>query len=109
MSPKDLFQNNARLNDTKAVLVTVTDAYLKEVDPKIIEIIDSPEPSFWRDVTPYFTNVWLLLLTHITFQLTGKMALGAWIMYVGTPLYNAFVLDDSKNLDRKVEKKYIQS
>jgi len=30
-------------------------------------------------------------------------------MYVGTPLYNMFKLDDSRNIDKKVEKKYIEA
>jgi hypothetical protein len=37
------------------------------------------------------------------------MFFGAWLMYVGTPLYNMIVLDDDKNLDKKYEKKFLQS
>jgi len=37
------------------------------------------------------------------------MVWGAWIIYLLTPLYNILVLDDSSNLDAKVEKLYLQS
>ena len=37
------------------------------------------------------------------------MLTGAWLMYVGTPLYNYFMLYDNHNIARKNEKAWMQS
>ena len=37
------------------------------------------------------------------------MILPGWIIYFGTPFYNIFLLDDNKNLDKKVDKTYLKS
>ena len=37
------------------------------------------------------------------------MVFGGWTIYVLTPLYNILVLDDSTNLDMRVQKQYIQN
>ena len=35
--------------------------------------------------------------------------LGAWIMYIGTPLYNLIILDDGRNVDQKYAPSYLKS
>ncbi len=40
---------------------------------------------------------------------TGNYLIGGWIIYVCTPLYNKFFLDDFQNLDRQSEKIYANS
>jgi len=59
------------------------------------------------DILPYFQPVVILILTHAVYVKTGSMILAGWIVYIGTPLYNLIMLDDYRNVDKKVEKKYL--
>ena len=37
------------------------------------------------------------------------MLLGAWVMYVGTPLYNLFYIDDDRNIKKENERAFMKS
>lgn len=41
--------------------------------------------------------------------MTGNMATGGWLVYVGTPIYNYFVLYDDHNVSKKNEKAFMNS
>ena len=58
---------------------------------------------------PYFTPTILAALQMAGFLITGNVIAGAWLIYVGTPLYNLVVLDDHRNIERKNEKAFMQS
>ena len=90
-------------------LETATEEYIKQVDPAYIEIDKRTQPDFIWDVCPYFLDHAMVLITLTLFWATGNMLLGCWVIYVGTPLYNLLVHDDSKNLDKKVERSFAQS
>ena len=51
----------------------------------------------------------MLIFVHVVYCYTGKMIIGAWLMYVGTPIYNYFMLYDSHNIDPKYEKVFMNS
>lgn len=37
------------------------------------------------------------------------MALGGWLVFVGAPLYNLVLLDDTRNISKQSEKNFIKS
>lgn len=41
--------------------------------------------------------------------MTGNVALGGILIFVFTPLYNKYILDDERNLHQKIEKAYMNS
>lgn len=90
-------------------LAVATEDYIKQVDPAYIQIETRTHPEFIRDVCPYFTNHALLLLILVLFWATGNMLLGVWVIYVGTPLYNLLVLDDTRNLEKRNERNFAAS
>ena len=77
----------------------------KEIDDKNVKY-DTHEPSFFRDCPRYFQPTLMVIFVYFCYQYTGKMVVGAWIMYVGTPLFNYFFLYDSYNVQPKSEKAY---
>jgi len=46
---------------------------------------------------------------HIAFWTTGNIVVGAWLMYIGTPIYNYFILYDDHNIEKKNEKAFMTS
>ena len=60
------------------------------------------------DTLPYYQPLALLIFIHIVYIYTGSMILAGWLVYIGTPLYNFIMLDDERNVDRKVEKTYLK-
>ena len=40
------------------------------------------------------------------YQVTGNPLILPWLVFVTTPLYNMFILDDQTNVAKKVEKKF---
>ena len=81
--------------------------YMEYNDSKAVKINDSPEPQFIRDVVSYFLPSVVYIGVYIAFWSTGNMLVGAWLMYIGTPLYNYFFLYDDHNIARKNEKAWI--
>lgn len=51
----------------------------------------------------------MMLAVVGVYMMTGNMLLGAWIMYIGTPLYNLFWLDDDRNLKKENEKAFLKA
>lgn len=48
-------------------------------------------------------------MVHIAFWYTGNILTGAWLMYVGTPIYNYFMLYDDHNISKKNERAFMNS
>lgn len=48
-------------------------------------------------------------MSYVAFFYTGNMLSGAWVMYVGTPIYNYFMLYDDHNIAKKNEKAWANS
>lgn len=90
-------------------LPIVTDDHIKVVDENRVSTLNRSEPDFIQDVCPYFQPLALLILVWYVHCVTGNIYYGAWLVYAGTPLYNMFVLDDTTNVDRKYEKKFMTS
>ena len=83
----------------------MTNEYIFENSSKYVEIRPS-NTNFWRDVFPYYSPLIITVCLHLTYFYTGNMLLPAWLMYIGTPLYNLILLDDGNNVDKKNEKIY---
>jgi len=83
--------------------------YIKDTSKSGVEPILYEHPSVWKDVIPYFQPLAILYFYLVVYQITGSVALGAWLMYVLTPLYNLVFLDDNRNITPKNEKAFLQS
>jgi len=90
-------------------LPAINNDYVSTVSSKIVKIDPSKEPEFIKDVLRYFEPLALMIAVHCTFWYTGNIVTGAWLMYIGTPIYNYFVLYDSHNIERKNEKAFMNS
>ena len=66
----------------------------------------STEPNFVKDILPFFLPCLFYILFIAFHQYWGNPAITGWIMFVLTPLYNRFVLDDDWNLSKAAERKY---
>ena len=51
----------------------------------------------------------VVLFGHFVMQLTGNMLFAGWILYVLTPVYNMFRLNDEENVDKKYETNFSKS
>jgi hypothetical protein len=69
------------------------DAIVK-INPKTTWINERSEPEFIRDVCPYFAPTLCNIGVFGCLIVTGKPILGAWCMFVGTPIYNWFLYQD---------------
>ncbi len=67
------------------------------------------EPCCLRDVLPYYSILILMICSLIGYVYTRNMLLSAWVIYIGTPLYNLIVLDDDANISKKMEKAHFNS
>ena len=67
---------------------------ISDINPKSTWINERVEPEFIRDVCPYFAPTLCNIAVFSCMILTGKPILGAWLMFVGTPLYNMFCYQD---------------
>ncbi len=64
------------------------------------------EPSFISDVAPFFLPTLISMASLLIYQVSGNAALAPWLVYVCTPIYNTFFLEDSTNLPRDSERKF---
>ena len=51
----------------------------------------------------------MVIFVQACYCYSGNMLIGAWIMYIGTPLYNYTFLYDDHNPSPKHEKAFMQS
>merc|ERR1719443_1837985 len=70
---------------------------------------DKVEPSFLFDVAPFFMPAILSAFGILLYQMTGNAGLAPWLIFVGTPIYNKFILDDDTNLSQKAERVFERS
>jgi hypothetical protein len=75
-----------------------------QTNHKTTWINERPEPEFIRDVCPYFAPTLCNMFVMAVMIFTGKPILGAWFMFVGTPIYNMFLYHDDQNIARQNEK-----
>ena len=87
----------------------ITNEYVSTNDEKVVKIDDHGEPEFIRDVLPYFQPLALQLMVMVAFFYTGNILTGAWLMYIGTPIYNYFMLYDDHNISKKNERAFMNS
>jgi len=52
------------------------------------------DPSFLRDILPFYKPLVLIVGGHVLYFYTGNMLLSAWVIYIATPFYNMIMLDD---------------
>ena len=64
------------------------------------------EPSFVFDVAPFFLPTLISMFSLLIYQMSGNAALAPWLVYVCTPIYNTFFMDDSTNLPKESERKF---
>ena len=87
----------------------INDEYISKVDETNVKIDHQEQPEFMRDVLPYFQPFILQVGVFLAFWYTGNIVTGAWLMYVGTPLYNYFMLYDDHNISHKNEKVWMEN
>lgn len=51
--------------------------------------------------------MWIFVM--VVWQLTGNVGLGGWLMYITTPIYNHFFVDNKRNVAVRNEKAFIKS
>lgn len=68
---------------------------IAEINRRTTIINERVEPEFFRDVCPYFAPTLCNLGVMLIMILMGKPFLGAWLMFIGTPLYNYFLYHDN--------------
>lgn len=75
-----------------------------------VSYTDSKEPGI-LDVAPYFLPTVLFIASVLWYQVSpsGNGWLGPWAVYVGTPLYNYFIMQDTQNLRKENERKFANS
>lgn len=68
------------------------------------------EPSFLFDVMPFFFPTFLTIMNLVVYQMSTHHNALIWVflIFTATPLYNYFILDDSTNLKKNVERKWEQ-
>ena len=76
---------------------------------KKVKILNQKHPEFIKDILPCFQPLFMLIFVFGIYFSTGNMVLGAWILYIGTPLYNKFILCDEYNLAPANEQAFAQS
>ena len=86
----------------------LTNQYILRKSEDYVEM-KKRDPSFFRDILPYYTPLIISVSTHILYFYTGNMLLPGWLMYIGTPLYNLIMLDDDKNIEKKNEKAHLSN
>lgn len=87
-------------DEQKDNLLFISNDFIRQNNSSLIKIKSSKKPSFIKDVSPYFTpSVLFIFYLYISLK-TGNYVIGGWIIYVFTPLYNKYILDDNQNLDR---------
>ena len=59
------------------------------------------EPSFRRDVCPYFFAAGFVVLTHIAIALTHNFYLPLFIVFAISPIQNYFGAGDNRNLSNE--------
>ena len=66
------------------------------------------EVSFISDIAPYFTSSVLFLIFMIAYQMSpnGNPMWWPFTIYLLVPFYNRFIMDDSSNLRREMERKF---
>lgn len=72
-------------------------------------IIEESLPSFYRDAMQFYLPSVTWVFYMVVWQYTGNAALGGWLMYAFTPIYNWFILDNKRNIAVKNEKAFIKS
>ena len=76
---------------------------------KIPYLNNKTDPSVIFDAAPFLTPSVLLLSFLICYQISGNALLAPWLIYIGTPFYNLFILDDMTNLKKENERKFANS
>ena len=66
-------------------------------------------PSFLFDVAPFFMPAILSAFGILLYQMTGNAGLAPWLIFVGTPIYNRFIMDDETNLTKSAERTFERS
>jgi len=89
--------------------ILVENKHISEINTKTTWINERQEPEFIRDVCPYFMPTLCNAGVFATTIVTGRPILGAWIMFVGTPIYNWFLYHDDQNIERRNEKMWMKS
>ena len=56
------------------------------------------DPSFIKDILPYYHPIILFVGLHIVYFYTGNGLLPGWLVFIGTPLYNMLLLDDDHDV-----------
>ena len=66
-------------------------------------------PSFIFDVAPFFLPSALIIINMLVYQIHPNPVIMPLAVFLLTPLYNKFVMDDNTNLKKSVEKAFMQS
>ena len=82
---------------------------IQVINPRTTKINERADPEFLKDVFPYFAPALCNMGVIVILITTGKPFLGAWIMFVGTPIYNKLMYRDDENISRINEKTWMKS
>ena len=89
----------------------LTNEYIKDISQSETLNVDQQirQPSFVRDVCPYFLPTILLAWYFFTLVFLNHALIGGYVILMMTPLFNKFVNNDSSNIHPKNEKAFASS
>lgn len=53
-------------------------------------IEDLGGPTWSKDIIPYFLPVYIYIVSHLIYLITGNLIISVWLMFVLNPVINSF-------------------
>lgn len=75
-------------------------------NPKYVETSYKTHPSFIRDVLPTLQPWFMLIAVHGVYFYSGNIMIVLWAIFILTPIYDRYLLDDSTNIGEKYENNF---